>query len=65
MFKCVLTHRLHVVDHPGQGVRVDAADLVLADVQLPDGLVLQDGPEHGLGLLLVRVVSGQQLDPLD
>ena len=59
-----LTDRLHVGDRSGQGVGVHATDLVLADVELPDGLVLHDSPKHCLRLLFVRMVSGQQFESL-
>ena len=58
-------HLFHEVDCPGQCVRVDLDDLVLADVELLDPLVLQDGSKHGLRLLLVWVVAGQQPHSLD
>ena len=58
-------HLLHRIDSLGEGVRVDFVDLVLADVELPDTLVLQDGGEHGLRLLLVRLVEREQPDSPD
>ena len=55
----------HEVDSPGQCVRVDLDDLVLADVELLDPLVLQDGSKHSLRLLLIWVVARQKPHSLD